>query len=73
MTARQAEQERYLAEMRRLAAQRQAEGVEDDLPERFNRVASPDGNPPYQMAGRLAIYAVWRTCRRRICGPSCTR
>ena len=56
VTARQVEQERRLAELRRLAAQRRADGVEDALPERLNQVAPPGGNPPYQMAGRLAIY-----------------
>ncbi|HTV54878.1 MAG TPA: hypothetical protein VMI06_08165 [Terriglobia bacterium] len=55
-TPRHAEQERRLAELRRLAAQRQSEGVEDALPERLNQVTPPGGNPPYQMAGRLAIY-----------------
>jgi hypothetical protein len=56
VTARQVEQERRLAELRRLAAQRQADGVEDALPERLNQVSPPGSNPPYQMAGRLAIY-----------------
>lgn len=56
-TPRQTEKERRLAELRRLADQRRAEGVEDALPERLNEVTPPWRNPPYQMAGRLAIYA----------------
>ncbi|MGH7173718.1 MAG: hypothetical protein ACRELG_25835, partial [Gemmataceae bacterium] len=52
-TPRQAVQERRLAELRRLAAQRQTEGVEDALSERLNQAAPPGGNPPYHLAGRL--------------------
>jgi type VI protein secretion system component VasK len=56
VTPRQAEQEQRLAELRQQATQRQADGVEDALPERLNQVTPPWRNPPYQMAGRLAIY-----------------
>ncbi|HTU20142.1 MAG TPA: hypothetical protein VMG10_18905 [Gemmataceae bacterium] len=55
-TPRYVEQERRLAELRRLAAQRRADGVEDALPERLKQVAPPGGSPSYQRAGRLAIY-----------------
>lgn len=55
-TLRQTEQERRLAELRQLAAQRQADGMDDALSERLNRVAPPSRNPPYLLAGRLAIY-----------------
>jgi hypothetical protein len=57
VTPWQAEQERRHAELRQQAAQRQAEGVEDALPERLKQVTPPWHNPPYQMAGRLAVYA----------------
>ena len=53
---RQAEQERRLAELRRLAAERRANDVEDSLPERLEGVALPARYPPYEMPGRLAIY-----------------
>lgn len=56
VSPRPAEQERGFAELRRLATQRQADGVKDALPERLNQVVASQGNPPYRMAGRLAIY-----------------
>lgn len=55
-TERQAEVERRLTELRHLAAQRRASGVDDGLPERLNQAAPAWRPPPYQMAGRLAIY-----------------
>lgn len=53
---RQADQQRRLAELRRLASERRANGVEDALPERLENVALPNRYPPYEMPGRLAIY-----------------
>jgi hypothetical protein len=55
--AQHAETARRLQELRTLAEQRREAGMDDGLSERLNRVAPPWRNPPYQMAGRLAIYA----------------
>ena len=46
----------YDHELRRLAAERRANGVEDALPERLEGVALPGRYAPYEMPGRLAIY-----------------
>lgn len=56
VTPQQVEQEHRLTELRRLAAQRRADGVEDALPDRLNQMTLSQGNPPYRMAGRLAVY-----------------
>ena len=55
-TPQQVEQEHRLTELRRLAAQRRADGVKDALPDRLNQMTLSQGNPRYQMAGRLAVY-----------------
>ncbi len=55
-SARQAETERRLAELRLLAQQRQEAGANDDLAAKLDRVAEPRRDFPYPMAGRLAIY-----------------
>jgi hypothetical protein len=55
-TAQQAEAEHRLQELRSLAQQRKEAGVDDGLPERINQAAPPRREPPYHMAGRLAIY-----------------
>lgn len=55
-TARQAETARRLQELRLLAEQRKEAGVDDGLPERLNGAAPSWREPPYQLAGRLAIY-----------------
>ncbi len=55
-TPRQVEVERRLQELRTLAQQRKEIGVDDGLSERLNQAAPPYREPPYQMAGRLAIY-----------------
>lgn len=55
-TPRRAEQERFLADFRRQADRSPAEGGNAALSERLNQVTPPASNPPYQMAGRLAIY-----------------
>jgi hypothetical protein len=54
--ARRAEMEHRLTELRQLAAQRRASGVDDGLPERLNQAAPAWRPPPYQRAGRLAVY-----------------
>ena len=56
LTAQQAEEERRFQELHSLAQQRKNAGVDDGLPERLNQAALPWREPPYQMAGRLAIY-----------------
>lgn len=56
MTERQAETSRRLQELRLLAEQSKEAGVKNELPERLDRIAQPWREPPYQMAGRLAIY-----------------
>ena len=53
---RQVEVERRMQELRTLAQQRKDAGVDDGLPERLDQAAPPNREPPYQMAGRLAIY-----------------
>jgi hypothetical protein len=45
-----------LNELRQMASRRQAEEVDDALPERLNQMQPARQNPPYQLAGRLAIY-----------------
>ena len=45
-----------LHDLRQLASQRRAEGVDDALPERLNHIQPARQNPPYQLAGQLAIY-----------------
>ncbi len=55
-TPQQSEQERRFTELRQLADQRRADGVDDTLPERLDRVAPHRRNPPYLLAGRLGIY-----------------
>ena len=52
----QAETARRLQELTSLAQERKAAGVDDGLPERLQQAAPPWREPPYQMAGRLAIY-----------------
>jgi hypothetical protein len=52
----QAEQERRLAELRQRSAQHPANGGEDASPQRSEERVQPGRYPPYQMAGRLAIY-----------------
>jgi hypothetical protein len=52
----QVEQERRLAEIRQRNAQRPANGGEDGSPQRAEERMLPARYPPYQMAGRLAIY-----------------
>lgn len=52
----QGEQQRRLQELRSLADQRQAEGVNDELVDRLDQTASRQHPPSYQLAGRLAIY-----------------
>jgi hypothetical protein len=56
MTAQQTEEEHGFQELRTLAQQRKEAGIDDGLPERLNQAAPPRREPPYQMAGRLAIY-----------------
>jgi hypothetical protein len=56
LTAQQAEAEHRLQELRLLAQQCKEAGVDDGLPERLNQATPPWREPPYQMAGRLAIY-----------------
>jgi hypothetical protein len=51
LTAQQAEAERNL-----LSQQHKETGVDDGLPERSKQATPPWREPPYQMAGRLAIY-----------------
>jgi hypothetical protein len=55
-SAHQADAARRLEELRLLAQQRKEAGVDDGLPERLKQAAPPLRDPPYQMAGRLAIY-----------------
>jgi hypothetical protein len=57
-TARQAEVEQRMTELRLLTQQRKEAGADDGLAERVERAAAPPRREfPYQMAGRLAIYA----------------
>jgi hypothetical protein len=53
---RQAETERRLQQLRVPGEQRGQADANNDTPERLNQMPPPWRNPPYQMAGRLAIY-----------------
>ncbi|MHB1422592.1 MAG: hypothetical protein ACYC3I_05240 [Gemmataceae bacterium] len=54
--ARQAETQHRLQQLRVQAEQRQEVGGDRGWPEQGNQAPTPWRNPPYQMAGRLAIY-----------------
>ena len=55
-TEQQAETQRRLQQLRVQEDQRREAGGENGLPDRVNQAPPPWRNPPYQMAGRLAIY-----------------
>jgi hypothetical protein len=58
VTPRQAAQERTHSDMRQLAARPQAGGTaEDALVDRLDEIKPPWRTPPYQIPGRLALYA----------------
>mgnify|MGYP001363870556 CR=1 FL=1 len=58
LTARQAEQERQLTELRELAVKDQPSGTAMDrsFSDRLNQITPPWRSPPYQIPGRLALF-----------------
>lgn len=57
VTPRQAEQEHRLAQLRDQATRQRTEGTTAALEERLKQVDPPWRTPPYQLPGRLAIFA----------------